>query len=100
KYGIKSGDLVRAYNDRGQVLVGALVTDGIKQGSVCIHEGGWPDLDPETGMCRNGGANVLTSDIPTSRLANGCAANSSLVRIEKYTGKVPGLMAFTPPKNA
>ncbi|EGR1122976.1 molybdopterin guanine dinucleotide-containing S/N-oxide reductase [Vibrio cholerae] len=97
--GIQTGDLVRAYNQRGQVLVGALVTDRIKQGSVCIHEGGWPDLDPQTGLCKNGGANVLTSDIPTSRLANGCAANSSLVRIEKYTGPALELTAFMPPKN-
>lgn len=36
--GIKTGDLVRAFNNRGQVLVGAEVTDRIKQGSVCIHE--------------------------------------------------------------
>nr|WP_305129856.1 molybdopterin dinucleotide binding domain-containing protein [Vibrio campbellii] len=97
--GIKTGDLVRAFNGRGQVLVGALVTDGIKQSSVCIHEGGWPDLDPKTGICKNGGCNVLTLDIPTSRLANGCAANSALVRIEKYEGPVLELTAFTPPKN-
>ena len=97
--GIKTGDLVRAFNDRGQVLVGALVTDGIKQGAVCIHEGGWPDLDKETGLCKNGGANVLTLDIPTSRLANGCAANSALVKIEKYTGPALELTAFVPPKN-
>ncbi|MEZ9397010.1 molybdopterin guanine dinucleotide-containing S/N-oxide reductase [Vibrio splendidus] len=97
--GIKTGDLVRAYNGRGQVLVGALVTDGIKQGSVCIHEGGWPDLDKDTGLCKNGGCNVLTLDIPTSRLANGCAANSALVKIEKYTGPVLELTAFDPPKN-
>ncbi|HCE4705589.1 TPA: molybdopterin guanine dinucleotide-containing S/N-oxide reductase, partial [Vibrio parahaemolyticus] len=32
--GIKTGDLVRAFNNRGQVLVGAEVTDRIKQGSV------------------------------------------------------------------
>lgn len=97
--GIKSGDLVRAFNDRGQILVGALVSDGIKQGTVCVHEGGWPDLD-KNGLCKNGGVNVLTRDIPTSRLANGCAANSSLVSIEKYTGVGPDLTAFTPPKNA
>ncbi|MFA0016321.1 molybdopterin guanine dinucleotide-containing S/N-oxide reductase [Vibrio lentus] len=97
--GIKTGDLVRAYNDRGQVLVGALVTDGIKQGAVCIHEGGWPDLDKDTGLCKNGGCNVLTLDIPTSRLANGCAANSALVKIEKYTGPALELTAFDPPKN-
>ncbi|MFA0615266.1 molybdopterin guanine dinucleotide-containing S/N-oxide reductase [Vibrio splendidus] len=97
--GIKTGDLVRAHNGRGQVLVGALVTDGIKQGSVCIHEGGWPDLDKDTGLCKNGGCNVLTLDIPTSRLANGCAANSALVKIEKYTGPALELTAFDPPKN-
>lgn len=97
--GIKNGDLVRAFNDRGEVLVGALVTDGIKQGSVCIHEGGWPDLDAKTGICKNGGANVLTSDIPTSRLANGCAGNSALVKIVKYNGEVPNLTAFTPVTN-
>ena len=99
-YGIKAGDLVRAYNGRGQVLVGALLTDGIKQGSVCIHEGAWPDLDKATGICKNGGANVLTLDIPTSQLANGCAGNSALVRIEKYTGPVLKLTAFDPPKGA
>lgn len=97
--GIMNGDLVRAYNERGQVLVGALVTDGIKSGSVCIHEGAWPDLDRDSKLCKNGGANVLTSDIPTSRLANGCAANSSLIKIEKYTGKTPHLTAFKPVKN-
>lgn len=94
---IKSGDLVRAFNQRGQVLVGAEVTDRIKQGSVCIHEGAWPDFDKETGLCKNGGCNVLTLDIPTSRLANGCAANSALVRIEKYTGEALKLTAFEPP---
>lgn len=81
------------------MLVGAEVTDRIKQGSVCIHEGGWPDLDPNTGICKNGGCNVLTLDIPTSRLGNGCAANSALVRIEKYTGPELELTAFEPPKN-
>lgn len=96
KRGIVTGDLVRAYNERGQILVGALVTDGIKSGSVCIHEGAWPNLDSASKLCKNGGANVLTSDIPTSRLANGCAANSSLIKIEKYVGQIPSLSAFTP----
>lgn len=100
KRGINNGDLVRAYNQRGEILVGALITDGIKQGSVCIHEGAWPDFDKPHGICKNGGCNVLTSDIPSSQLANGCAANSSLVKIEKYQGKAPTLTAFTPPKNA
>ena len=73
--GIAEGDLVRVWNARGQVLVGAHISDGIKPGIICIHEGAWPDI--ENGICKNGGANVLTADIPTSRLANGCAGNTS-----------------------
>ncbi len=96
--GIQTGDLVRAYNQRGQVLVGAEVTNRIKPGSVCIHEGAWPDFDKESGLCKNGGCNVLTLDIPTSRLANGCAANSALVKVEKFTGTALELTAFEPPK--
>ncbi|GKX54439.1 trimethylamine N-oxide reductase I catalytic subunit [Leminorella grimontii] len=96
--GIANGDLVRAYNDRGQVLVGAVVTDGIKPGVVCIHEGAWPDLDPATGICKNGGANVLTDDIPSSQLANSCSCNTSLVSVEKYTGPALAVTAFDPPK--
>jgi len=66
-------------------LHSGITAQGIKQGSVCIYEGG---------------CNVLTLDIPTSRLSNGCAANSALVRIEKYIGVASTLTAFMPPKNA
>ncbi|RJT26243.1 trimethylamine-N-oxide reductase 2 [Buttiauxella izardii] len=100
KRAVKNGDTVRVWNDRGQVLAGVVVTDGIKPGIVCIHEGAWPDLDPTTGICKNGGANVLTKDIPTSRLANGCSANTSLVKLEKYAGPELTLTAFTPPLGA
>jgi trimethylamine-N-oxide reductase (cytochrome c) len=94
--GIANGDVVRVWNDRGQVLVGAQISDGIKPGVICIHEGAWPDL--ENGICKNGAANVLTADIPTSRLANGCAGNSALVYAEKYQGAVPKLTAFDEPE--
>ncbi|WP_255459293.1 molybdopterin guanine dinucleotide-containing S/N-oxide reductase [Buttiauxella sp. A111] len=97
--GIADGDLVRVWNARGQVLVGALVTEGIKPGVVCIHQGAWPDLDDRK-LCKNGAVNVLTLDIPTSRLANGCAANSSLVWAEKYLGPVPEVTAFLPPASS
>ncbi|WP_269811584.1 molybdopterin guanine dinucleotide-containing S/N-oxide reductase [Buttiauxella ferragutiae] len=97
--GIADGDLVRVWNARGQVLVGALVTDGIKPGVVCIHQGAWPDLNDDK-LCKNGAVNVLTLDIPTSRLANGCAANSSLVWAEKYLGPAPEVTAFLPPASS
>ncbi len=97
KYNINTGDLVRCYNARGQILAGAIVTEGIKQGVICVRQGGWPDLDDD-GLCKQGGVNVLTNDIPSSRLSNACAANSSLVWIEKYQGKAPEVTAFDPPK--
>ncbi|SPW54883.1 trimethylamine-N-oxide reductase 2 [Escherichia coli] len=95
RFGIANGDLVRVWNKRGQILTGAVVTDGIKKGVVCVHEGAWSDL--ENGLCKNGSANVLTADIPSSQLANACAGNSALVYIEKYTGNAPKLTAFDQP---
>ncbi len=50
RFGIANGDLVRVWNKRGQILTGAVVTDGIKKGVVCVHEGAWPDL--ENGLCK------------------------------------------------
>ncbi|WP_109885780.1 molybdopterin-dependent oxidoreductase [Klebsiella pneumoniae] len=98
--GIVDGDLVRVWNARGQVLAGAVVTEGIRPGVICLHEGAWPDLDPQVGICKNGAVNVLTKDIPTSRLGNGCAGNTALAWLEKYTGPALPLTAFDPPANA
>lgn len=97
---IKDGDLVRAFNDQGEVLVGALVTADIRLGAVCIHEGAWHDFQKVGGIDNNGSVNVLAHDIPTSQLANGCVGSSTLVKIEKYTGEAYPLTAFEPPKNA
>ncbi len=52
--GIVDGDLVRVWNARGQVLAGAVVTEGIRPGVICLHEGAWPDLDPQVGICKTG----------------------------------------------
>ncbi len=42
--GIAQGDLVRAFNERGQILVGALLSEDVRQGVVRICEGAWHDL--------------------------------------------------------
>jgi len=98
--GIKSGDVVRVFNDRGEILTGAVVTDGLKPGIVRVQEGAW--YDPlEKGkigtLCKNGSANLLTKDIPTSELAMGNSSNTALVNIEKYTKKAPALTIFKQP---
>ena len=98
---INDGDVVRLWNHRGQVLAGAVVSEDIKPGVMCLHEGAWPDLDPQAGgICKNGAVNVLTKDIPSSRLGNGCAGNTALAWVEKYDGPELTLTAFNPPANA
>ena len=99
KLGIKNGDLVRVYNARGEALAGAEVSDDIIPGVVRLREGAWYDGFGD-GLCKNGCANTLTIDIPTSKLANGNISHTGLVNIEKYKGTAPELTAFKAPKGA
>ncbi|MBX2079262.1 molybdopterin guanine dinucleotide-containing S/N-oxide reductase [Campylobacter peloridis] len=99
KLGIKNGDVVRVFNKRGEVLAGAVVTNDIMPNVVRLCEGGWYDPDAK-GMCKYGSVNVLTIDIPTSKLANGNISHTGLVNIEKYNGILPEITAFTAPKGA
>ena len=76
---------------------GAVITNDIKEGVVRLPEGAWYDPNSK-GLCRNGSANVLTLDIPTSKLANGNIAHTALVNIEKYKGKAEAVEVFKAPK--
>lgn len=99
--GIQDGDTVRLWNSRGQILAGAVISEGIKPGVICIHEGAWPDLDlTADGICKNGAVNVLTKDLPSSRLGNGCAGNTALAWLEKYNGPELTVTAFEPPASS
>jgi trimethylamine-N-oxide reductase (cytochrome c) len=100
---IKDGDVVRVFNDRGQILAGARLSDDIRPSVISICEGGW--YDPEhrgqaDSLCKHGHANALVKDKPTSRLSQSCNANTTLVQIEKYTPTVPPVTAFDPPEGA
>lgn len=100
---IKDGDLVRAFNDRGQILVGAKVTEDIRQGVVRICEGAWYDSatpGQAGGLCRNGCVNVLTFDQGSSQLAQGNCGQMAQLDIEKYQGKAPVNLAHQVPLNA
>ncbi|MFU9137669.1 trimethylamine-N-oxide reductase TorA [Erwinia tasmaniensis] len=98
--GIQSGDVVRAFNERGQILVGASVTGDIRPGVVRISEGAWYDpLDatqPNT-LCKNGNVNCLTFDIGSSQLAQGNCGHMAQLEIEKYRGAVPDNTAHALP---
>jgi hypothetical protein len=40
---------------------------------------------------------MLTRDQGTSRLAQSCSAQTTLVEIERFEGEAPAISAFTPP---
>ncbi|AJR08998.1 trimethylamine-N-oxide reductase TorA [Photobacterium gaetbulicola] len=97
--GIQNGDLVRVYNDRGQLLAGAVLTDSYAPGVVRIEEGAWygPLNEKEGAMDTYGDPNTLTQDIPSSELAQATSANTCLVEFEKFTGSVPPVTSFGGP---
>ncbi len=98
--GIKDGDIVRLYNERGACLAGAVLSDALRPGVVQLSTGAWYDPDDpaaETPLCVHGNPNVLTRDAGTSRLAQGCTGQLTLVEIERFSGPLPPIKAFDPP---
>lgn len=78
--GIKAGDLVEIFNDRGVVCIPALVTDRIVQGTVAMSEGGWYTPD-QKGRDRRGSINVLTMTHRNTPLAHGNPQHTNLVQV-------------------
>lgn len=108
--GIGEGDVVRIRNDRGACLAGARLSGDLRQGVVQLSTGAWFDpYDPARhgpeageaglapGTCVHGNPNVLTADVGTSGLAQGCTGQHVLVEIERWDGPVPPVLAHIPP---
>jgi biotin/methionine sulfoxide reductase len=99
--GIDDGDVVRVFNDRGAMLAGAVVSDGIRRGVVQIATGAWFDpVAPGTtgSLERHGNPNVLTLDTGTSRLAQGPSALTALVEVERAAeADLEPVTVFRPP---
>jgi len=99
--GIRDGDVVRVFNDRGAFLAGVRISDELRRGVVQIATGAWYDmLDPGDPLSLeiHGNPNAVTNDIGTSSLAQGPSPNSCLVQVERYEGAIPPLSVFSPPK--
>lgn len=94
--GIADGDAVRLFNERGACIGVASLTDGLRQGVVLLPTGATYDPD-EDGNDRNSNPNVLTRDIGTSELGQGCAAQSCMIEIERLDGPLPPLTTDEPP---
>ncbi len=58
---INDGDMVRVFNDRGEIVIRAAVTERIMPGVVDVPHGAWYASD-DKGLDRAGCANVLTND--------------------------------------
>lgn len=97
---IQPGDVVRVYNDRGACLASAVLSGELRQGVVQLSTGAW--YDPETPeadnpLCVHGNPNVLTRDVGTSRLSQGCTGQLTCVQVERFTGPLPPIKAYDPP---
>ena len=87
EYGIKDGDTVEVYNDRGRIRILARVSADIMRSVLAIAQGAWwtPEQDSGTnGTDIRGNINTLTTQRPTP-LAGGNAQHSNLVALCKMT---------------
>jgi trimethylamine-N-oxide reductase (cytochrome c) len=87
--GISDGDLVRAYNGRGSVILAAQVTERLPSGTVHSYEScadyeplGAPGESPDRAGC----VNILTPDRFITPTSTGMASNSCLIEVERWEG--------------
>lgn len=82
--GIRDGDTVRVFNQRGQCLAGARVTATIRPGVVTLATGAPFQPEGRDDLEQSGNPNVLTRDVGTSALAQGPSAQTCLVDVVRY----------------
>lgn len=83
---IRSGDMVRVFNERGALELPAKVTPRIMPGVISVPQGAWYTTDAR-GIDVGGCTNSLTSWHP-SPLAKGNPQHTNLVQVGKVQGRV------------
>ena len=101
--GIADGDIVKLHNARGACLAAVVLTTDVRPGVIQLPTGAWYDPeDPneDAPLCVHGNPNVLTRDVGTSSLAQGCTGQLTTVQVERFEGNLPPIQAFEPPAPA
>jgi len=93
--GISDGDALRVFNARGACFAIARIDAGVMPGVVLLPTGATYDPDGRTDRSSN--PNVLTRDIGSSELGQGCSAQSCLVQVARHTAPLPPLRVTQPP---
>jgi anaerobic selenocysteine-containing dehydrogenase len=83
KKGIKDGDVVNIFNERGGVLAGAYVTERLMPGIVYIDHGARWDPLISGELDRGGAINTITPRMTTSKNATGMVSGGFLVDVER-----------------
>lgn len=86
--GIKHGDVVRVFNDLGEMLRAAYLTERVMPGVIGNTYGSWSDpVDPrKQSLDRAGNANTLLSVKDYKNWNQQINVNHSMIQIEKWTG--------------
>lgn len=86
--GIKQGDVVRVFNDNGQMLVAANLTERVMPGVVKYTYGSWADpVDPRNqSLDRAGNAEILMVMDDYKHWSEQTNITHYMVQVEKYTG--------------
>jgi anaerobic selenocysteine-containing dehydrogenase len=85
KRGIKSGDIVKSYNERGAVLGGAYVTERMRPSVVYMDHGARCDWIIPGELDRGGAINLISPYNLISKNCNGMATSGYLVEVEKVS---------------
>ena len=85
KRGIKNGDIVKVFNERGIVLGGAIVWERIMPGVVYMDHGARVDYIIPGKLDRGGAINLITPTTITSKNCVGMATSGFLVETARVT---------------
>jgi len=82
--GIKTGDIVQVFNERGIVLCGAYVTERVIPGAAYVDHGARADFIVPGYLDRGGAINLISPHNTTSKNAAGMVCSGFLVDVQPF----------------